>query len=78
MLQSYEAIYDQGKLNWLSDAPKPEGKMRVIVTVVQEIPEAAASENIPPPELAGKMRILCDDQTLMEPVVPDEDWDALR
>lgn len=31
----------------------------------------------PPPELAGKMRILCDAQTLMEPATSEEDWDAL-
>lgn len=78
MLRSFEAVYDHGHLHWLADAPKPTGRMRVIVTVVEDMSEGSASENIPPPELAGKMRILCDEKTLMEPVVPDEDWDALQ
>lgn len=68
MLQSFEAIYDHGRLDWLKDAPVSQGRMRVIVTIVQELAEEPGRKNAPPPELAGKMRILCDGQTLMQPV----------
>lgn len=78
MLKSFEAVYDHGHLHWLTDSPNVNARMRVIVTVVQEIPDSPILENTPPPELVGKMRILCDDKILMEPVVPDEAWDALQ
>lgn len=44
----------------------------------ENITDGLVSESVPPSELAGKMRILCDEKTLMEPVVPNEDWDSLR
>lgn len=78
MLQSFEAVYDHGHLDWLADAPKSQGRMRVIVTVMQEFADDTRQDNFPPPELAGKMRILCDEQTLMEPAVGEDDWEALR
>lgn len=78
MLQSFEAVYDHGRLDWLADAPASQGRMRVIVTIVQELADDVRQENFSPPELVGKMRILCDEQTLMEPVVGEDDWDALR
>jgi len=78
MLKSFEAVYDNGQLQWMDDRPNTQQRMRVIVTVVQELPADSVQENSPPPALAGRMRLLCDDQTLMEPVVPEEDWDALR
>ncbi len=35
MLQSYEAIYDHGRLSWIKDAPDPV-RARVIVTLINE------------------------------------------
>ena len=78
MLKSFEAVYDHGQLHWLDESPNTMQRMRVIVTVVQELSDHADSINIPPPELVGRMRILCDDKELMEPVVPEDDWDVLR
>jgi hypothetical protein len=52
--------------------------MRVIVTVVQELVDTPIRDNIPPSGLAGRMRLLCDDKTLMEPVMPEEDWDVMN
>lgn len=77
MLQSFEALYDHGHLNWLTDAPAPQ-RMRVIVTIVQEFSDDATSDNLPPPELVGKMRILCDEKTLLEPSVAEDDWEILK
>ena len=78
MLKSFEAVYDHGQLHWLDESPNTMQRMRVIVTFVQELSEPFDSINIPPPELAGRMRILCNDNELMEPVVPEEDWDVLK
>jgi hypothetical protein len=78
VLKSFEAVYDHGQLHWLGDTPNTEHRMRVIVTVVQELADMPIRDNIPPLALAGRMRLLCDDKTLMEPVVPEEDWDVLK
>ena len=78
MLKSFEAVFDHGQLHWLDESPNTRQRMRVIVTVVQELSDHSVLMNIPPPELAGRMRILCDDKELMEPVVQDEEWDVLR
>ena len=78
MLKSFEAVYDHGQLHWLDESPNTMQRMRVIVTVLQELSDHSDSVNIPPPELAGRMRILCNDKELMESVVPDGDWDVLK
>jgi len=77
MLKSFEAVYDHGQLHWLDESPNTMRRMRVIVTFVQELSDPFDSMNIPPPELAGRMRILCNDKALMEPVLPDDDWEVL-
>jgi hypothetical protein len=38
MLKSYAAIYKQGHLDWLDDAPEQDN-VRVIVTLVDSIPK---------------------------------------
>jgi hypothetical protein len=72
MLRSYEAIYDQGQLRWLKDAPR-ETPLRVIVTVIEEASpsEPPRKRRSPPPELAGAMRLLGDDDSLLEPAFQD-------
>ncbi len=35
VLKSYEAVYDHGDLKWVGDQP-PDGRMKVIVTVIEE------------------------------------------
>ena len=32
----------------------------------------------PPPELAGMMRLIGDDSILLEPAIPEQEWDALK
>ena len=39
MLKSYAAIYKQGHLDWLDDAPEQDN-VRVIVTLVDSIPQS--------------------------------------
>jgi hypothetical protein len=81
MLQSYEAIYEHGRLRWVNDAPDREN-LKVIVTVVGDAEQPGRDtprkHRKPPAELAGKMRFLCDEQTLLEPVVPEDEWETLK
>lgn len=79
MLRSYEAIYHQGRLYWLKDAPK-ETSLRVIVTVLEEagIGDPSCKRRSPPPELAKTMCLRGDDESLLEPVIPEEEWDVLK
>jgi hypothetical protein len=75
MLQSYEAIYDHGRLTWLSDTP-PMEEARVIVTLLPaQLTERSQPHRIPSAKIAGKGRILGD---IVSPVVPESDWDALK
>jgi hypothetical protein len=80
MLRSYEAIYTHGQLHWLKDAPQ-ESALRVIVTVIEEASapnDRPRKRRRPPPEIAGMMRLVGDDTTLLEPAIPEQEWDALK
>jgi hypothetical protein len=75
MLQSYEAIYDHGKIRWLGDKP-PVEEARVIVTMLP--PQggvAPKTRRTPSDRIAGKGRILGD---IVAPVVSESDWDVLK
>jgi hypothetical protein len=73
MLKSYEAIYENGQLKWLSDAP-PVTSARVIVTVLEET-VTPVQHRIPAAAIAGRARILGD---LISPVVDEQDWECLK
>ncbi|NJK65407.1 MAG: hypothetical protein HC849_30910 [Oscillatoriales cyanobacterium RU_3_3] len=72
MLKSYEAIYENGQVKWLSDAPSVTSA-RVIVTVLEETVQSA-KHRTPAAAIAGKARILGD---LVSPVVDEQDWECL-
>ncbi|MBF0179128.1 MAG: hypothetical protein HQM03_03765 [Magnetococcales bacterium] len=75
MLKSYEAIVDQGKIEWLS-GPPPGERFRVVVVVEQPgrgIQTPPKKKRFPPPELKGSVRYLGD---LLEPVISEEEWEA--
>ena len=75
MLASYEAIYDHGQLRWLTDKP-PVDQARVIVTMLPAQASATSqTRRVPSARIAGKGTILGD---IVEPVVPEGDWDALK
>lgn len=38
MLETYEAVYEDGRLEWLDGPPHP-GRCRVLVTVLEEMPQ---------------------------------------
>ncbi len=75
MLQSYEAIYDHGRITWLTDKP-PVEEARVIVTMLPgQANITSQTRRVPSARIAGKGTILGD---IVAPVAPEEDWDALK
>ena len=77
MLQSYEAIYENGAMRWLGDKP-PVKQAHVIVTILAEKEATAISlqkNHHPSPLIAGKGKILAD---IITPVSPAEDWSCLK
>ena len=58
MLKSYEAIYENGQLTWLSEQPQVNSA-RVIITILQEnLP--SKKRRTPPSFIAGKGKTLGD------------------
>ena len=76
MLKSYEAIYENGQVTWLTEQPQVSSA-RIIVTVLQEDTQNTVSKKrrIPPAAMAGKVRILGD---IVSPIVDEEDWECLK
>lgn len=75
MLKSYEAIYDHGKLEWLSEFPDVE-QARVIVTVLPEQPVylQKPKHRRPPEKLKGTVQVLGD--IVSSPFLVNE-WEAM-
>ena len=75
MLQSFEAIYDQGQIKWLGDKP-PVKATRVIVSMLPPLESATPqSRRVPSPSIAGKGKILGE---IVAPVTPGSDWNVLK
>ncbi|NJM98557.1 MAG: hypothetical protein HC800_16605 [Phormidesmis sp. RL_2_1] len=77
MLESYEAVYENGQLKWLNEQPLVDSA-RVIVTVLKDLDLNAANSKkrrVPPDAIAGKGRTLGD---IVSPIVPEEDWECLN
>ena len=73
MLQSYEAIYDHGRLTWLADKPSVEAA-HVIVTLLPDEAVVPKAKRQPSPRIAGQGGILGD---IIAPATPIEDWNGL-
>jgi len=73
MLTSYEAIIENGQIQWLTDAPKVS-KARVIVTILADI-EPQILRRTPPASIAGKGKTLGD---LVSSIVEEQDWECLK
>ena len=73
MLTSYEAIIENGQIQWLTDAPKVS-KARVIVTIIADT-EPQALRRTPPASIAGKGKTLGD---LVSPIVEEQDWECFK
>lgn len=81
MLESYEAVYENGQLKWLNEQPVVTSA-HVIVTVLKAVErkgvDAASNSNkrrFPPNSIAGKGKTLGD---IVSPIVPEEDWECLK
>ncbi|MEN8443645.1 MAG: hypothetical protein ABG776_01395 [Cyanobacteria bacterium J06555_13] len=81
MLESYEAVYENGQLKWLNEQPVVDSA-RVIVTVLEDLALNAvdtaahsAKRRFPPDAIAGKGKTLGD---IVSPIVPEEDWECLK
>jgi len=73
MLKSYEAIYENGQLKWLADAPQVHSA-RIIVTVLEETEKLPKRRSFPE-SMVGKVEILGD---IVSPIVDEGDWECLK
>jgi hypothetical protein len=73
MLQSYEAIIENGQVRWLTDAPKIS-KARVIVTILSDT-TSQPSRRTPASAIVGKGKTLGD---LVSPMIEEQDWECLK
>ena len=76
MLKSYEAIYDHGRIQWLSEPPKVEHFKMLVV--VEQSETSVSSEHkqkrrTPPPELKNSIHYLDD---ALKPVLSEAEWEA--
>jgi len=73
MLQSYEAIYDHGKMLWLGDRPGDDG-VRVIVTVLPNNATSVSKEaHQPSTRIAKQGKVLGD---IISPAASLADWNC--
>jgi hypothetical protein len=75
MLKSYEAIVDQGKIQWLSEPPAGD-RLRVLVVVEQSEggPWHKTRKRFPPPELKGSVQGIRNPE---ESVCTDQEWELM-
>ncbi len=74
-LQSYEAIYSDGKVNWLSEVPVIR-KAKIIVTILEHTDNSPALlKHKPSARIAGKGKILGD---IISPAAPVEEWNCAK
>lgn len=76
MFQSYEAIYDHGKIKWLGDQPA-NMTAHVIVTILPDktMESVLKASHKPSPLIAGKGKVLGD---IVKPAASESDWNCLK
>jgi hypothetical protein len=73
MLKSYEAIFENGQMIWVTDQPNVQFA-RVIVTIL-ETPTPRPQRRTAAPAIAGQGRTVGD---LVSPIVDEQDWECLK
>ncbi len=73
MLQSYEAIIENGQVKWLTDEPKVS-KARVIVTIISDT-VTPVLRRTPPASIAGKGKTMGN---LVGSLIEEQDWECLK
>ena len=75
MLQSYEAIIENGQVKWITDAPKVS-KARVIVTIISDtVIPVSPTPRKPSASIAGKGKTKGD---LVSSLIEEQDWECLK
>jgi hypothetical protein len=76
MLKSYEAIYENGRVIWLTEQPDVSSARIIVTVLVDNVPNVAPiKRRIPPASMAGKVKILGD---IVSPMVDEQDWQCLK
>ena len=73
MLKSYEAIFENGQVKWLTSEPEVF-KARVIVTILEDT-TPSTKRRTPPASIAGKGKTLGD---LVSSLIEEQDWECLK
>ena len=73
MLRSYEAIYKDGQLKWLSEPPQISSA-RVIITILEDT-TANPTQRVASSAIAGKGKTLGD---IVSPILTEDDWECLK
>ena len=77
MLKTYEAIYQKGQVQWLSDQPEFESA-RILVTVVEELASEASSRELTKAQRAARaLAELGGTEPDLEDI-PRRQWDEVR
>lgn len=73
MLKSYEAIYENGQVKWLTEQPQISSA-RIIVTVLEET-KIPSKRRICSALIAGKAKTLGD---IISPIIDEQNWECLK
>jgi hypothetical protein len=73
MLRSYEAIYKDGQVKWLSERPQISSA-RVIITILEDT-TAIPNQREASSAIAGKGKTLGD---IVSPIVKEDDWECSK
>ena len=73
MSKTYEAIYENGQIKWLTDVPSVKSA-RIMITVLEET-TVSSKHRTPSAKIAGKGKTLGD---IISPIVDDQDWECLK
>ena len=76
MLKSYEAIYENGRVIWLTEQPEASSARIIVTVLVENVPNVVPHKRrIPPASMASKVKIFGD---IVSPIVDEEDWQCLK
>ncbi len=73
MLKNYEAIYENGRVTWLTEHP-PVQSARIMITILEET-SPLVKRRTPPTAIAGKGKTLGD---IISPIVDEQEWECLK
>ncbi|MEA5593425.1 hypothetical protein [Rivularia sp. UHCC 0363] len=76
MLKSYQAVYENGHVIWLTEQPEVSSANIIVTILPEHIANATpVKRRVPPASMAGKVKILGD---IVSPIVDEEDWQCLK